>query len=80
MKLEFKKAHVPMDIEALIKAIAARFSQENELSFPYICHLLRKEIYRNAYAVTGGNIAKCSRVLGVHITTASRYYKKGGDA
>ena len=80
MKLEFKKAHVPMDIEALIKAIAARFTQENELSCPYICHLLRKEIYRNAYAVTGGNIAICSRVLGVHITTASRYYKKGGDA
>ena len=80
MKLEFKKAHVPMDIEALIKAIAARFTQENELSCPYICHLLRKEIYRNAYAVTGGNIAKCSRVLGVHITTASRYYKIGGDA
>ena len=80
MKLEFKKAHVPMDIEALIKAIAARFTQENELSCPYICHLLRKEIYRNAYATTGGNIAKCSRVLGVHITTASRYYKKGGDA
>ena len=80
MKLEFKKAHVPTDIEALIKAIAARFTQENELSCPYVCHLLRKEIYRNAYAVTGGNIAKSSRVLGVHITTAYRYYKKGGDA
>ena len=80
MKLEFKKMAVPMDVDALIKAIAARCTQENELSCPYICHLLRREIYRNAYRVTGGNVAKCSRILGVHITTASRYYDKGGDA
>jgi len=80
MKLEFKKAFVPEDIEALIKAIAARFTKEHELSCPYICHMLRKEIYKNAYKTTGGNVAKSARVLGVHITSASRYYKKGGDA
>jgi len=79
MKIEEWQEQIPEDIMMLIKAIALRFSKEGELSCPYICWMLRKEIYRKAYDSADGNMRKASRILGVCSSTAARYYQTGRD-
>ena len=63
----------------LVKAIAMRFKREGELNCPYLCWMLRKEIYRRVYDVAEGNVTKAAKILGVNKTTAYRYYITGKD-
>ena len=79
MKITEWQEQIPEDIMMLIKAIALRFKKEGELSCPYICWTLRKEIYRAAYDAASGNVRKASRILGVCNSSATRYYKTGKD-
>lgn len=69
---------IPQDIVALMTAFSGRFRNEGEMQLPFVMKTLRHECYKTAYRNANGNQAKASRILGVQVSTAARYFERHG--